>query len=67
MYGEKGECFLETDRKVSSYRPALSGQCEDNETRPGAMCHGEADFVAQCPGAYIFRKSRKFSGTFGVT
>ena len=20
MYGEKGECFLETDRKVSSYR-----------------------------------------------
>ena len=45
------------NRQKSKLIQALSGQCEDKETRPGAMCHGEADFVAQCPGAYIFRKS----------
>ena len=35
-------------------------QCEDKETRPGAMCHGEADFVAQCPGAYFSKVPKVF-------
>ena len=52
-------------RQKSKFIQALSGQCEDKETRPGAMCHGEADFVAQWPGAYFSKVPKVFGHIWG--
>ena len=65
MYGEKGECFLETDRKVSSYRLYLVNA----KTMKHALvqCVTVRQTLSPSDQAPISRKSRKFSGTFGVT